>query len=251
MKKQYIYYGEECLSTNDQLAQAITDNKLSISNIADFILFYSDYQTAGKGMMGNHWESEKGENILASFYCCPPLLPSQLPYFNFFFANLIRNFVSMYVTNRKISIKFPNDIYIENRKVAGILIEPVIEGDKVKHIIAGVGININQEHFPAHLPNPTSLALENQSKFHIKAMMTFLYTSFKKSYPAILKGKFDAINANYQYHLYQKDEVKQYLIDNKTIDAIIKQVTPQGQLLLIEERNGQEYYCNPKEIAFL
>ena len=114
---------------------------------------YAGYQTAGRGQTGNSWESEEGKNLL-----CSILLP---PDKNLHFLNIAVS-VAVYRTIRELgirelAIKWPNDIYWQDKKIAGILVENAIIGNEVKYSIAGIGLNINQTEFRSDATKPVSL----------------------------------------------------------------------------------------------
>jgi BirA family biotin operon repressor/biotin-[acetyl-CoA-carboxylase] ligase len=154
----------------------------------DFFCVAADEQTAAKAQGNKTWLSNKGENILVSFYFQPPLLPPQQIYFNYFFALTIRETLSLFVDH--VMIKKPNDIYVEDKKIAGILIEHHIQGEKLNYTVAGVGININQTQFDASLPNPVSLKLITGSTFNREMILEQLVKFGKEYYHLLQKGAF-------------------------------------------------------------
>ena len=157
----FCHFVETTHSTNLLLNEMVEQEDESLFH--DFFCVVSDFQTAGKGQGEKIWQSIKGENLLVSFYFQPDIFPSQQIYFNYFFSLTIREVISMYVTH--VYIKKPNDIWVGDKKIAGILIEHHIQGEKLKYTIAGVGININQIQFDPALPNPTSLKLLTGKNF--------------------------------------------------------------------------------------
>jgi len=152
-----FHFVETTVSTNLLLNEIVEAKNNRGDHLPDFFCVTTNYQTSGKGQGNKEWVSAKGENILASFYFKPAILPPQQIYFNCFFALTIRKVLSQYVDD--VMIKKPNDIYVKDKKIAGILIAHHIQGDELKYSVAGVGININQTQFDASLPNPTSLKL--------------------------------------------------------------------------------------------
>jgi len=154
---QSYHFVETTHSTNLLLNEIVENNKETGTHLPDFFCVATNFQTAGKGQGDKIWLSQRGENILASFYFQPLILPAQQIYFNYFFALTIRKIISLYVNHVK--IKKPNDIYVEDKKIAGILIEHHIQGEKLNYSVAGIGINVNQTQFDPALPNPTSLKL--------------------------------------------------------------------------------------------
>ncbi|MBQ7773428.1 MAG: biotin--[Bacteroidales bacterium] len=122
-------------------------------------VWIADFQTAGRGQRGNRWESRKGENLTFSILFKPEFLP---PHKQFLISQVCAVGIYRYLAGKGMpaSIKWPNDIYIGNKKICGILIENSISGDKLSVSIAGIGLNLNQTQFASDAPNPTSLLIE-------------------------------------------------------------------------------------------
>ena len=172
---------ENCPSTNAILKQLIEDKTININELNDLFFLYTNYQNAGRGLADNHWESEKDMNILASFYFNLPILPKNQFIFNQFFSLTILNTISHFLPNAK--IKWPNDIYIRNKKIAGILIEHSLTSTSIKYTIAGVGINVNQTQFSSSLPNPTSLCIETGKQHQLSRILNLIVQEGEKLLP--------------------------------------------------------------------
>ena len=142
---------DEIDSTNNY-----TSKLLANSNVIEGTVVVAKAQSSGRGQLSNQWESEYGKNILASFVFYPKFLPVQQQFLlSKVIALGVRDLLTLFVD--KVKVKWPNDIYIDNKKVAGILIENSIMGHTLESSIAGVGININQTVFLSDAPNPVSL----------------------------------------------------------------------------------------------
>lgn len=122
-------------------------------------VWIADFQTAGRGQRGNSWESRNGENLTFSILFKPEFLP---PHRQFLISQVCALGTYRYLTDKGMpaKIKWPNDIYIGNKKICGMLIENSIADDKLSVSIAGIGLNLNQTHFASDAPNPTSLLME-------------------------------------------------------------------------------------------
>jgi len=132
-----------------------------LSHIADEMLdgtvVYTDDQTAGRGQKGNHWESEKGKNLTFSQLIKSPAVAARD---QFCISQAVAVAVAQTlaeVIQQPFCVKWPNDIYWHDRKVCGMLIENSLQGATIDYSIAGVGINVNQQHFVSDAPNPVSL----------------------------------------------------------------------------------------------
>ena len=145
-----IIHIDETDSTNSWLAKNCTEGQSPCVVVAD-------YQTAGRGCGTNKWESERGQNLLYSMMIHPTNVAANKQFVvSMAVANSIAKTVSKYVKN--VSVKWPNDIYVCDRKLCGILIENRLQGGVIKDSIIGVGLNVNQLRFVSDAPNPISLA---------------------------------------------------------------------------------------------
>ena len=143
-------------STNTQAAR-------EIDSAAEGTVWIADFQTAGRGQRGNKWESAESENLTFSILFRPTFLsPAQ----QFKISQIASLGVLRYLHSKGIDakIKWPNDIYVGDRKICGTLIENSLRGDKLAVSIAGIGLNLNQRIFASDAPNPTSLILEFSSR---------------------------------------------------------------------------------------
>ena len=130
---------------------------------AEGTVWVADFQTAGRGQRGNKWESAESKNLTFTILLKPEFLhPSR----QFCISQICSIGICRYLTAKGLpaKIKWPNDIYIGNKKNCGMLIEHSIRGDKLAVSIAGIGLNLNQTRFASDAPNPTSLLLECSSR---------------------------------------------------------------------------------------
>lgn len=125
----------------------------------DFTVWAAEFQTAGRGQRGNTWESAAGENLTFSILFKPSNFLSTR---QFELSEVVALGVVNYLAEKGIEakIKWPNDIYVGDKKICGILIENVLSGDTLSVCIAGIGINLNQKIFRSDAPNPTSVLIE-------------------------------------------------------------------------------------------
>jgi len=191
----FFNFVETTHSTNLLLNEIVEKNE----KLPDFYCVTTNFQTAGKGQGAKSWMSNKGENILASFYFQPPISPSQQIYFNCFFALTIREVLSQYIDD--VMIKKPNDIFAGDKKMAGILIEHHIQGEILKYSVAGVGINVNQTAFDPALPNPTSLKLITGKEFSREKILEEIVQRGKEYYKKLQTGEFTELENEYESYL--------------------------------------------------
>ena len=154
---------------------------------------YTAFQTAGRGQAGNGWESEEGKNLL-----CSILLPPRKELFD---LNVLTAVAVQRLLGKGFTIKWPNDIYYGDKKIAGILIENAILGNEVKYSIAGIGLNVNQTTFVSSAPNPISLKQISGKETDIDALMQALMAQIEA-----LEAMDEAqVWAYYRDHLYRRE----------------------------------------------
>jgi BirA family biotin operon repressor/biotin-[acetyl-CoA-carboxylase] ligase len=191
---------------------------------------YAGYQTAGRGQTGNSWESEEGKNLL-----CSILLP---PNKNLHFLNIAVGVALLRVIGEDFTIKWPNDIYWKDKKVAGILVENAIVGSEVKYSIAGIGLNVNQTEFVSNAPNPISLKQISGTDFDIDELMQNLLDAVD----TVLKEPEETIWSAYKAHLYRREGYWPYEDKNGAFEARIEDVLPTGEIVLRDQEEKKRIY---------
>lgn len=205
-------------------------------NPPDFI--YAGYQTAGRGQTGNSWESEEGKNLL-----CSILLP---PDKNLYFLNIAVGVALLRVIGEDFTIKWPNDIYWQDKKAAGILVENAIIGNEIKYSIAGIGLNVNQTEFKSDAPNPVSLKQIRGREYDIESLMNRVLEEVHK----VLNEPEQDIWSYYKSHLYRREGWYPYEDKNGVFEAHIKDVLPTGEIVL-KDRQGKERNYHFKQIRYI
>ena len=227
--KNKIYF-EELDSTNtyamDMIAKTTPPNGTCV---------FTDYQTAGRGQIGRYWHSEAAKNLLVSYIFYPHTLKVEDQFYLSIISGLaVRDVVSHWVENVK--IKWPNDIYIGNKKAAGILVQNCLRGDLIRSTVVGIGLNVNEKDFPTDLPNPISLYsitgfdIEIEQVFHfVSARLEFYYLQLKNNKYAFLKNEF--LN-----QLYRKDEWTEFTdLSGIRFSGCITGIDPQGKLQMMTD----------------
>ncbi len=188
-------------STNSLLAQLNHEQLLAHGSYV-----YTYCQTAGRGQVGNVWHSEPEQNILLSTL----IRPNEVHIAEQFVISEIVALAALRTLSQYtegICIKWPNDIYWQNRKIAGILIENAIVGAHIKHSIAGIGININQTTFPDGLPNPISLAQITGKTYDKEQILNEYLLQLEALYKRINDRKW--IHCEYLNNLFRKEGMHQ------------------------------------------
>ena len=191
---------------------------------------YTGYQTAGRGQTGNSWESEADKNLL-----CSIMLP---PNKNLYFLNIAVGVAIIRLISEPLTIKWPNDIYWRDKKLAGILVENAIIGNEVKYSIAGIGLNLNQTKFVSDAPNPVSLKQITGKEYDIDQWMKDLLDAVH----AVLNEPEEAIWTDYKAHLYRREGWYPFEDKNGTFEARISDVLPTGEIILCDRQGNQRIY---------
>ena len=216
-------------------------------------VIHTPEQTAGRGQKGNSWESETGKNVIFSMLLKRPSVPvaSQF-YISEAVSVAIVEVLSQYIGG--FSIKWPNDIYHDDRKVCGILIEHSIMGTSINHSILGVGINVNQTEFKSDAPNPVSLAQLLGHDVEVDEVLHQVCEAIEKrcAFDEYTESAFEELHKEYLSLLYRKDdEYHRFVLpEGEALDAKIVDVEPMGMLVLERENGLQERFAF-KEVGFV
>lgn len=215
-------------STNDYVRSFL---ELSETAVPEGLLVTADEQTAGKGQGGKKWMTEPGCNLMVSILLKPVFLePRHVFYLNKAVALAIHD--TLATETYGISIKWPNDMYFENKKLAGVLIENVLGGNRILQSIVGIGINVNQKLFDENLPNPVSLIQITGRETDLSQLLATLCTQIEKYYLQLRSHQFTTIDALYHHYLLKHQKENQFIINNELITATINGVSAGGKLIL-------------------
>ena len=209
----------------------------------------SEFQKSGRGQRETSWESEEGENLLMSFIFYPTLTVTDHFLFNQCITLSVHDMIEKEL-DKSVAIKWPNDILVDNKKIAGILIENSISGNKFQYAVAGIGININQSRFKKYSPEATSFYLETKSFFDIRDVLYKLSQYLSKWYTILNEKQFDLIRNSYWKSLFRKEALFSYQVNDKKISATIKGISEDGRLLL-QEKGGETLKLNAKEVKYV
>jgi len=208
-------------------------------------------QTAGRGQIGSKWESEPDKNLSLSIILFPTFLPPREQFMlNMAVALAVRAFVAKY-TEKKVKVKWPNDIYIGSRKICGILIQNSITSQALQSSVIGIGVNVNQTYFSEKAPNATSLAIETEREFALPELLENLCQQVEQHYLGLKNSQnYSALKENYLSHLYRYNELAEYeRKDGSSFLGKIIGVNENGKLLI--EQNGIIENFDIKEVRFL
>ena len=238
---------DEIDSTNNYFKELLTCEEAP--NIPEFTVVEANYQTAGKGQRGNFWESNRGENLLFSLLVKPHFLPIN-EHFLLSMAVSIALKESLSKYTEEITIKWPNDIYWRDQKIAGILIENDLMGSTITQSIVGIGVNVNQTKFNSSAPNPISLATIMGYKLDKTELLSSFMDLFIKYYGELKRGASSGVETTYWKGLYRNVGYHLFKDNRGELEAEIEKIDKKGRLYL-KERSGEIKSYLFKEVAYI
>lgn len=241
---QIYQYLPSCQSTNDEAAAW-----LATSNPPEGALLTTGNQTAGRGQRGNVWESQPNQNLTFSILLKPTfLVPAEQ-----FWLNVAVS-LGVYDTLRpllseSLRIKWPNDIFVDDQKLGGILIENTLQGSQIAWSVVGIGLNINQTTFD----HTTATSLQQQAPlpdgYDRAGLLGLLCENVEKRYLQLRARQFGLLKANYLQTLYRYQETHVFSSNGRTFQGIIVGIDPTGRLAIQEDQEVR--YFGFKEVAFV
>ncbi len=235
-------------STNSHLMSSLRELRSCGKAVPDLWAVYADFQTAGRGAGTNTWHSTRGANILTSICFDTGLAAADQFVFNLWFATSTRQFLAKYVP--EVLIKWPNDMYVRDRKLAGDLTEHSLSGSRLDFTVAGIGIDVNEAEFPDWIPNPTSLFLETGQHYDVDALLDEYLAVLQERRPLLSTEHEAALREEYLSHLYRRDAPHLYNIGGQQITGIIRDIDRFGRLVL-ELPDGSQEAFGFKEVGYV
>ena len=240
---RYVHL-EQTDSTN-----AYLQRQLSEGDIRNWVVS-ADEQTAGKGMGRNTWESEVGKNLTFSLALDMGFLPAARQFLLSEAVPLgIVEVLDTMLPADNLSIKWPNDIYYENNKLAGILINSTIKAAMMDVSIIGIGLNVNQTRFQNWPTHPVSLKQITGKEYDLQPLLEQVAESIYNKV-GILKSNPSAIEEAYLQKLFRYHTWAEYEVDGKVLRLYMTGIDEFGRLLLTDKENKTLCF-DIKEIKFL
>lgn len=236
---------EETDSTNRYLKQLVREERPEEGS-----LVIADYQTEGRGQMGNSWYSGRGDNLLFSLLIYPRQLPANESFILSRVTSLaLKNLLDSFTDD--IRIKWPNDIYWKDKKIAGILIENDIQGKEIDNTVIGIGLNVNQQIFPVDLANPVSMRQITGTLHDREHLLELFMREFFLLYRDLQEGLKMDIEDEYMLDLYRVNDYYWFEDSTGRFKAKIETVLSSGHLVLRTLDSDEERRYAFKEVSFM
>ncbi len=246
-----LFHVDETDSTNRRIREMMLANMQGQQQKKPaMVVLATEYQTAGRGQGTNSWESENGKNLLFSVLTHPSMVPVQRQFLlSMAGALALKETLETYGVEG-VSLKWPNDIYWNDKKISGTLIETSLSGGHIKDCVFGIGLNVNQKTFSETLPNPVSLCQIVGHDVDREQLLEAIMASFVKHFKLIEEGAYADISALYHAALYRKQGFHTYRDREGIFEAAIVEVEDNGQLVL-RDREGHIREYTFKDIEFV
>lgn len=225
-------------STNTYAKKYLNEHKN-----ANLVLISTECQSEGRGQFSNTWDSECGKNITISLIIKPQQIKASD---QFILSQLVAlgivDMLSSYIKNVK--IKWPNDIYCDDEKICGVLIENTLMGETILNTIIGIGLNVNQTEFSQLIPNPTSMSLKTGDTFNLDKTMILLVERIIDRINRFELSESLKVKREYLKNLFLYSETALFTSDDGEFFGEIKDVSGYGKLSVQRNGNIQDYNLN-------
>lgn len=240
---------ESADSTNSYATELLRTGRLSEGHVV-----WARRQLKGRGQRGNVWESEAEKNVTLSVVWFPVFLSPSKQFLLTQAVSLgVADFLSQKLAsagiNKRVLIKWPNDIFVDDHKIAGILIENSLRSAEIASAVVGIGINVNQTNFSSS-NDPTSLALLTGKTYDIRECVYDLCAFLEPRYLQLRGGKIEKLKSDYLDCLYRLDDWSFYESGGERFAGRIRGVSDEGRLR-VERESGEVREYDFKEIGFL
>lgn len=210
------------------------------------LVIVAEHQTEGRGQQNSVWESHTGKNLLCSFVLTPTFMQvQQQVYLNMAMCLAVSDTLNSFT--RGVKVKWPNDVYIHDKKVAGLLIENALSGEQIRYSIVGIGININQQGFDEG--KATSLSMNTGLEHAKEEVLQELINNMGRRYAQLQLKQFEKIRTDYHNQLMGWKQLRTFKANEEVFDAVINGVDEDGRLVLQRMNRVEKYMV--KQISML
>ena len=227
---------------------------LDTKSVGEFTVVVAHSQTAGIGQQGNVWVSEPGKNLTFSIILKPTFLAAADQWqLTMMLAVAVRKSIddiySKFIIHNSTLIKWPNDIYVGDKKVCGILTTATVSNGHISSAICGIGLNVNQVVFPEWVPNPTSLALITNRQFDLETILLSLLSDIEKEYQTLRVTPI-YIKEEYLNNMYRIGVNSKFEHSGKVFTGRITGIDRFGRLIIATDDMGEKTF-DLKEVKFI
>ncbi len=240
---QEISFYDKLVSTN------ITANELAVKGAVEGAAVIADAQTGGKGRLGRNWLSPPGSNLYTSIILRPECAPALAPPLTLVFAVAAAEAIAAFVSKAP-SVKWPNDILIDSKKVAGILLEMNADIDRVNHVVCGIGVNINSSPQDEKGPGLNAVSLRDISGAPVSraAFARTLYSSVEKWYKVFLDDGFISVAEAWRGYFNAEGKPISIKALDRNVEGICMGIDETGALL-VREASGRVSAITSGDVA--
>lgn len=234
---QWLQYFDSIDSTNNYAMQCTDDGLAQHGQV-----IWAGHQTAGKGQRGKKWENDEG-NIMMSLIL-KPLVPADRQFvLSMCTALTIAKYLQTLSDQWQVAIKWPNDIYVNDKKACGILIENVFRGMNWVYAVAGIGLNVNQTFFPEELRHAISLYTASGKKYDLLEMVTDIRSGILNSLQQLQPEHYPDLLREYNQYLFRRNKETGFIerSSNRYVDAYVQEVNEAGQLVVLSPTGIEQY----------
>ena len=238
-----IIYKATCISTN-----TVAMHLISNETIPEGTVVITDHQSNGRGQRENTWISEPYKNLTFSLILYPTWLTiKEIFSLNIITTIAIHEVLTTYIP-KDLFVKWPNDIYYQNKKIGGVLIENLVNKNKIKASVIGIGLNVNQKNF--NLPHASSLFLTCGHEFNLSSLLIQLTSTLQAKYNQFCKEGLHLFKTAYLEKLYWINQPRTFQDKTGIFEGIIQGIDEVGRLLVLKQNNDLGCY-NCQEIKFI
>jgi BirA family transcriptional regulator, biotin operon repressor / biotin---[acetyl-CoA-carboxylase] ligase len=234
---KWLHYFDTIDSTNNYAMQRIDDGMAQQGEV-----IWAAHQTKGKGQRGKMWENDRG-NVMMSLILKPAIPADRQFVLSAAVAFTIAKYLQTISDQWQVAIKWPNDIYINDKKACGILIENIFRGMHWAYAVAGIGLNVNQSSFPEGMTQATSLAMVSSREYNLLEVITDIRNGLLNCLQRLGPDRYDVLLEDYNgllYRRYKETSFRERASD-RHFDAYVQEVNTEGRLVLLSHRGIEQF----------
>lgn len=205
-------------------------------------VIWAGHQTQGKGQRGKTWENDRG-NVMMSLILKPVIAPDRQFVLSAAVASTIAKYLQTISDQWQVAIKWPNDIFINDKKACGILIENIFRGMQWAYSVVGIGLNVNQSSFPEGLVQATSLSAASGRHYDLQEVVTDIRTGLLNCVLQLRPDDYPALFQDYNRLLYKRNKETGFRerASERHFEAYVQEVNAEGQLVLLSHRGIEQF----------